>query len=770
MIRLPTVASESSARLRAFISPLIEQENEVHGFTRAEVRELMAGIYARGDRLMLRFLFAHTAVAIGLAFFHHTWALSLTTSAMAVGMFWASARVSPRSFFTRCMAGIATQTFVALHIYQLHGLAEMHFFFFTGFTMMLVYQDGRSMWPGCFLIIAQHIVFAILHNQGVPLHFFEVAHISVTRLFFHFGIALVQVALCAYWSLLLRRQTLRDAWQKARLHESGRQLTDQLEVIRASEAALRESTVALTESNQRQRDILDNIPDLAWLKDREGRYVTVNATFLSAFTTTADAVAGRSDSDFFPKPFADSLRQRDAAVLATRRAVRFEEKYVDATGAWRDIDTILTPIVDSSGSVVGTMGIARDITDRVRAEEERGRLQSRMEQSQKLESLGVLAGGIAHDFNNLLVGILVNAELAKEMAGSDAELGEAVTGIATSARRAAELTQQMLAYAGRGQFVIEPVDLTVVVKETAALLKAAISKKAVLRFALGGNVPIVEADATQVRQVLMNLITNASEALGDREGLIEVSVQAVVLPASRLEGFRGSEGLVPGRYVAVSVRDSGCGMDAATIDRVFDPFFSTKFTGRGLGLAAVLGIVRSLGGGIRVLSAPGEGSTFSLILPAHAATVPEAGPVLPAPALVEFAGARVLLVDDDGAVRAVVGRLLAREGLRVSVAADGVEALDVLAADGGETRAVLLDILMPRKDGVETLAEIARTRPGLGVVMMSGFTESDAAQRLRGLSYTTFLHKPFDPDQLLASVRSAILASSAAEPASGIPR
>ncbi|MBC7898125.1 MAG: PAS domain-containing protein, partial [Cytophagaceae bacterium] len=628
-----------ASRLRGFISPLIERESEVHEFTKAEVREVMGGIYARGDRLMFRFLLAHGVVALGLAFFFQTWTATLLTSVLAVGGFSACAKLWPRSFFTRCMAGVAVQTFVALHIYQLHGLAEMHFFFFTGFTLMLVYQEGRSMWPGAWLIIGQHIAFAYFHNQGVPLHFFEMQHISVTRLFFHFGIALVQVGICAYWSLLLRRQTLRDAWQKGQLHATGTCLAEQLETIVESEQALRESTQALSESMRRQRDILDNIPDLAWLKDREGRYVAVNATFTQTFQTLEADAMGRMDADFFPPALAERLRAHDHGVTQSRRQVRFEDRYLDSSGQWRDIDTIITPIVDGDGGVAGTMGIARDITDRVRAEDERRRLEERMQHAQRSESMGVLAGGIAHDFNNLLVGVLGNAGLVREMASATPEMDETLRDIETAAKRAAELTQQLLAYAGRGQVVVQRVDLSAMVAKTAALLRAAISRKAQVHFDLAPSLPAVNVDTTQVRQVIMNLITNASEALGGEAGTITMRTHVATLGEGDLAPYRGADDLRPGPFVVVSVTDSGSGMSGSTIDRIFDPFFTTKFTGRGLGLAAVMGIVRVHGGGIRVESTLGRGSVFTLVFPAVCGAIV---PVVETPGqgvgLVDFAG------------------------------------------------------------------------------------------------------------------------------------
>jgi signal transduction histidine kinase len=259
---------------------------------------------------------------------------------------------------------------------------------------------------------------------------------------------------------------------------------------------------------------------------------------------------------------------------------------------------------------------------RVWAEEDRKRMEAQVLQAQKLESLGILAGGIAHDFNNLLMGILGNAELARDELPSSSQARVHLREIEIASKRAAELCRQMLAYSGKGKFVVERIDLGNLMREMAHLLESSIPKKIVLKYRFSENLPIFEGDVAQIRQVVMNLMINASEAIGDRSGAISISIGAMAAPAAELEAYQLDEPLGPGLYVYLDIFDTGCGMDEATRKRIFDPFFTTKFTGRGLGLAAVQGIVRGHRGGIRIESEPGRGTSFRAISPAKGCPIP----------------------------------------------------------------------------------------------------------------------------------------------------
>ena len=398
---------------------------------------------------------------------------------------------------------------------------------------------------------------------------------------------------------------------------------------------------------------------------------------------------------------------------------------------------------DSLGKPVKMNGTIQDITEHKRVEEENRTLERQVQQAQKLESLGVLAGGIAHDFNNLLMVILGHAELAQKEISPISPARRNLTEITTATRRAAELSLQMLAYAGKATFTLERVALCALVEEMAHLLKTAISKKAILNLNLERSVPPIEADPSQIRQIVMNLLINASEAIGDRSGVITVSVGATRCDREYLQKTELHDDLAPGRYVHLEVSDTGSGMDAETKSRIFEPFFSTKFTGRGLGLAAVLGIVRAHKGALKVYSEPGKGTTFKVLFPASA----EGGNVLRSPESSPLADWRgkgtILLVDDEESLIALGARMLEHLGFTVLTAADGLQAVDLYRERGKEIDLVLMDLTMPNMDGAKAFDELRRLNPDVRVVLASGYTHEDVASRFAGKDLSGVLQKPY---------------------------
>ena len=412
-------------------------------------------------------------------------------------------------------------------------------------------------------------------------------------------------------------------------------------------------------------------------------------------------------------------------------------------------DAAITLSVARGGSrdiAIGFRWLVRDIsaqrqlTEELRMREEAARREAAASEAgarhvQKLESIGVLAGGIAHDFNNLLHVVLGNADLARLQLDAAAPAREYLDEVIRATQRAGELTQQLLAYSGRGAIEIRHLSLSDEVREMATLLRTAISKQATLVWELTPGLPAVTADPTQVRQVVMNLITNASDALGDAAGTITLRTG------------------LDGELVFLEVSDTGVGMDTGTLQRIFDPFFSTKFTGRGLGLAAVMGIVESHHGHIRIRSAPGEGTTFRILFPAVPDSA-DAGP--PRVSATQWRGQGiVLVVEDEEGVREVVRRMLERLGFQVITAEDGIAALERLEAHQGAIAAVLLDLSMPRMTGQEALHEIRRLRPDVPMVLMSGYTEQEVASKLLDSvgGATGFLQKPFLPEDLTSVLR-----------------
>lgn len=432
----------------------------------------------------------------------------------------------------------------------------------------------------------------------------------------------------------------------------------------------------------------------------------------------------------------------------------FEFRIVRPDGEERILWSESRVELDSAGQLYRVSGTVQDITERKHAQEERRLLEQKLQEAQKLESLGVLTGGIAHDFNNLLAAILGSASLMNAKLPADSSLRSPIDKILQASERAAALCRQMLAYSGRGQLVLADVDLNGVVRGLIELLKMSIGKKAVVKLELAETLPPVRADASQLGQVVMNLVINASESLADRSGRIRIATGARFVDRAELASFNAGHDLPDGDYVFLEVADTGCGMDESTRRKIFEPFFTTKFAGRGLGLAAVLGIVRSHRGAIQVVSEPGQGTTFQLLLPAcPGSVVADPRP----PKLDDWQGeGLVLLADDDDLVRESTAQMLQTLGFRTALAADGDEALVRFRAAPDSFRFVLLDLTMPKLDGEEVFRTLQGLRPKLPVVLMSGYNPHDAAGRFAGLELAGFLAKPFRLEELAACIRTAL--------------
>jgi PAS domain S-box-containing protein len=488
--------------------------------------------------------------------------------------------------------------------------------------------------------------------------------------------------------------------------------------------------------------------------DKEGRVRRYNQRLVSMWGFPADVLSNPNVTTWV-QWCADQLRDPQACIDDFRRASQSGSTQSDVLRLkdGRVIERHSQPqLVD--GRIDGRVWCYRDVTDRVRAEEERRRLEAQMQHVQKLESLGVLAGGIAHDFNNLLVGVLGHAGLALTEVEAESPAHDRIQQIQTTAQRAAELTNQMLAYSGKGRFVLQAADLSEIVGEMTHLLRTAIAKNAEIVLNLDKSLPAFDGDPAQIRQVIMNLITNASDAIGTAPGTITVQTGRMTVTREYIANAWIGSDLPEGDYVFAEVRDTGCGMDAATMARIFDPFFTTKFTGRGLGLAAVLGIVRGHKGGIKISSEPGRGTSFRVLLPAT--STPVAPAVIPAKAAqVRVSGARVLVVDDEPGVRTIARESLKRAGFEVTTVNDGTEAIELLTEDKGFS-VVLLDMTMPRMNGAECFKLITELQPDLPVVLTSGYSAQEAVGRFGSDGIAGFIQKPFMPAALVKTMHDAI--------------
>jgi PAS domain S-box-containing protein len=517
----------------------------------------------------------------------------------------------------------------------------------------------------------------------------------------------------------------------------------------------------ITERRRAQQDaaylaaIVESSDDAIIGKSPDGIIRTWNAGAERLYGYQAEEVIGRPMLELLPP---DRTHEESEILERLRkgdRLVHFETVRRRKDGTLFDVSLTISPIRDRSGAVVGVSHVARDITAQKKTAEQ-------IRQTQKLESLGVLAGGIAHDFNNLLTGIIGNASIVLDDLPRGSQTYRFIEAVIAASERAAALARQMLAYSGKGRFVVEQVNLSKRVRDILPLIKASIPSRIELRLNLSEQLPPIDADATQMEQLVMNVIINAAEAIPeDEHGALTVTTGRLFVDAAYARARPGAMSeLKPGAYVLFEVADTGCGMDEATLARIFDPFFTTKFTGRGLGLAAVLGIVRGHQGAVEVQSVLGQGTVFRFLFPeAEAALEATAGEKQ-----TEFADLRgageVLVVDDEQIVRDMAKGALERYGYTALVAEDGARGLDVFRRNGQRIRCVVLDLTMPVMGGEETVARLKQIRPDVPIILSSGYNEAQAVQRFKGKGLAGFLQKPYRAAALVEKVNRVIAQSS----------
>ena len=434
------------------------------------------------------------------------------------------------------------------------------------------------------------------------------------------------------------------------------------------------------------------------------------------------------------------LLERHCAGELPHYECEFRMKHKDGRWIWvLDNGRVMTRTAE--GEALLMFGTHIDCTARKRLEEERRALEVQVQQTQRLESLGVLAGGIAHDFNNLLQGIQGNADLAYDELPSHSRLRPFLSAIIKACSHAMGLTTQMLAYSGKGHFTLEILNLNTLVSEMSTLLESSTSKRVGLKRDLGDDLPAIEADAAQIRQVVMNLVTNASEAIGEESGLSSIRTSTIQCERAFLERVQLEPPLSEGRYVCLEVSDTGCGMDEETKAKVFEPFFTTKFTGRGLGLAAVQGIVRGHKGAIWIESQPGVGTTVKVLFPALDQRLEPSQPRA-RPDSHWRGGGIVLVVDDDEMIRDLATTALEQLGFSTLEAEDGAEAVALFRERHAEIKCVLLDLMMPNMGGAEAFEELRKIRAEVPVILSSGYSEEKSTEQLGG-RLAGFLQKPY---------------------------
>ncbi len=500
--------------------------------------------------------------------------------------------------------------------------------------------------------------------------------------------------------------------------------------------------------------IIEATTDFILTAGTDGRVIYANAALLRLLgLEELGKLSGRRWDAVFA---GEALRIVETDVVAAVKRTGIcqgELTLRDAQGRAIIVSKVAVLHRDEENDVPTVSFVMRDVTRQKQAEVENIENERKMLLIQKSESLGVLAGGIAHDFNNLLTAMLGNASLARLDLADDSPLHGPLVQIEKAATRAAELCQQMLAYAGRSPLSIAEVDVTNLIEETRQLLQVSIGKKTEIDLQLARPLPMIRAAPAQMQQIVMNLVLNAAEAIGEKAGRITIRTQSRPFDAAELNRRFLSAPLAAGPYVQIEVADTGCGMSRETMTRIFEPFFTTKFTGHGLGLAAVMGIVRSHGGGICVESEPGKGSVFSIVFPSVAGSTPSI-PVSRTLAPFGRVSGLALVVDDEEHVRNLVVKILTMLGFSVMTAVDGLDALEQFRREAGSLSVVLLDLTMPRMDGEQAFLEMNRMNPGVPVILMSGFSEKLTLDRFATTKPAGFLAKPFD----LKTVQSRVLA------------
>ncbi|HEY9162381.1 MAG TPA: PAS domain S-box protein [Desulfomonilia bacterium] len=488
--------------------------------------------------------------------------------------------------------------------------------------------------------------------------------------------------------------------------------------------------------------------------DQDGNYVSFRfGQFNDAFTKITglknENIRGKDVFDVWPETEQSWVDAYGSVALTG--VPRIFDMYHGPTKKWYHCNAYRPS--DSQNHICV---IFEDITELKEVEEQRINLERQLQQTQKLEGLGVLAGGIAHDFNNILMVITGNADLALMDIPEQSPAASKIENIKKASFRAADLCKQMLAYSGKGRFMVVPINLSDLINDMKNMLEISVSKKVSLRYYLGRDLPSINADVAQIQQIILNLVINASEALDDKKGNIVISTTGLEYN-SKDDSATLSYGEIKegGSCVCLDITDDGCGMDKETVDKIFDPFYTTKFTGRGLGLAAVQGIVRGHKGAIKIFSEIDKGTTFRIFFPAIEKAAVDFR--TPSGKQKDWTGSGVVLIaDDEEYVCNICKQLLENWGFEVLIASDGKEALNVFRENSDIISLVLLDVTMPEMNGDEVFREIRLINPEMPVIMSSGYGEQEVVSRFEENNLSGFVQKPYHSDTLKSVIRKAL--------------
>ena len=525
----------------------------------------------------------------------------------------------------------------------------------------------------------------------------------------------------------------------------------------ALKAAHREAADSILRAKKDWERTFDSVPDLIAIVAADHTIMRVNKTMADYCGSTSDKLVGRKCCELVHGPNVPSAGCPVAAMMLDCCGHAAE---VDGKGLGVFFDVTVSPLYDEENRLTSFVHVMRDISARKRAEEERKIFEAQFQQTQKLESLGVLAGGIAHDFNNILTIIMGHCYIVKEEFDSGMSDKEHVEKIEVAAERAANLCRQMLAYSGDSPMLSVQINLWLLVDEIATMLRSAIKKNVAIQLDLKRDVPEISGDNTQIQQVIMNLIINGAEAIGDNNGTVKVAIRRTSVYADQSEtDFLGNV-IPPGKYAYLEVSDDGCGMDEDVKHRIFEPFYTTKFTGRGLGMSVILGIIKSHKGALQLDSSPGCGSTFRVYFPVSDKAVLVTATQSPWQIPATTMSGAVLLVDDEESLRSTGSVLLSAMGFTAMTAANGNEALRLYKTRTKKIDLVILDLIMPEMGGVETYHELRKLDSMVPIIFCSGYGSESAAEITTTDENTCFLHKPFNKPEFCRTVNEAIVSIS----------
>ncbi|MBN1410660.1 MAG: PAS domain S-box protein [Spirochaetales bacterium] len=525
---------------------------------------------------------------------------------------------------------------------------------------------------------------------------------------------------------------------------------NQIRVAAMDVSPLREAEKALRESEDHYRTLVESIPSGIVLLDRKGRIISANqvTSVILGFNATTGPVTDADDVFQFiretDRPKAEGIMSRALSMGITQSG---QCQLIKKDGSKLDAEVSFSPVRDADRNIKAVMAVINDITELKKTEAANRIIEERMLQVQKLQSLGVMAGGIAHDFNNLLTVILGCADLSLSNLNDTSLIRENMEDIRKASGVAAKLCRQMLAFAGKGTFEFKPFDLSILVGEMEPVLTASVLHGTEIEYTLGRNPLFISADESQIMQMMLNLVINSTEAMAEKRGTIKIVTGKA--DYSDRQGPADFTGKRPGRnvYVSLEVKDNGTGMEQSVLSRIFDPFFSTKFAGRGLGLAAVYGIVSAHGGFIYIKSSIKNGTAFKILFPMikQPQNVPHRTEKTPDS---ERTGA-VLIVDDEMDLLKTVKKIIEKNGFTIYCAADGLEAVSKFREHEDKIDCILLDYTMPRMNGYETLKELRKIRDDIPVVITSGYSENQVMAEFSHESRVSFLQKPYPVTALI---------------------